>query len=484
MSSAPSRIAVNWSLGALKENRNLAAIRFPLGWDSRAGPVFAWYEHLSCTKFTSVQHRKEREFPFYHEFLCVKLTNGNLCRFERFGDPDARTEALTEQGSLAHDLAEILPTEHLAVLDEISDVLEEVSFPCELDLMDVLEICYNIQRDKQTRTYTLQRYNCYFFCWCVLLLLVRKVTPWENGLSFSPWHQVVRQLESDLFKAAATDQDSLVFLLCGWLAPNTHRLKHDVIESLCNEYYGSHASILGNLRRRVGLHLWGANLQEVCCEQSCSDIAIAAAEPQVEMRELRAWVAKIRSSRGFKPGLRVPKSVLSLKSGLSRAFTKTTEKEALKAADSDAKVRALQKCIEELVTGDGDMPVENVRDLAQVIALSDGGLDDWGVVWSQAMKHFLGRYLAPLVLSSILSHTPRLSRPSPEKSGMDEHIQVSQFQQDIRARIAAHASRVERMGLGFASNIRSDVEGTVERVWQQMTMEKYKKKALRQRRRS
>ncbi|KAF8597161.1 hypothetical protein BDV93DRAFT_562620 [Ceratobasidium sp. AG-I] len=255
MSSTPSRIASNWSLGVLMGSNSLAAIRFPLGWNSKVGPVFVWYEQLSCTKFVSIQHRKEHEAPFHHEFLCAKLNDGNLCRFERFGDPDARTDALTEQGSAAHNLAEILPANQLATFDTTSDLLEEIRFPQEIDIMDVLEICYNIQQDKQTRTYTLQRYNCYFFCWCVLLLLTRKLALWEKTL-LGIWDRTIQQLESDLFKAAPTDQDSLVFLLCRWLAPNTSRPEGFVIRALCDELSRSRASTLKRLCAQLELTLW------------------------------------------------------------------------------------------------------------------------------------------------------------------------------------------------------------------------------------
>lgn len=81
---------------------------------------------------------------------------------------------MTKSGSVAQDLADIYPADYLDALNRESEVLLEVNFQEEVDLMHVLEICYNIQKDDRARTYTLQRYNCYFFCWCVLTVLTRE----------------------------------------------------------------------------------------------------------------------------------------------------------------------------------------------------------------------------------------------------------------------------------------------------------------------
>lgn len=204
MSSASSHGASNWSLGTLVKTQHRAAICFPNGWNSNDGPTFDWYKQLPCTKFASLQYRKTPDAPFYHEFICVKLIDDNFCVFERFGDPYARIDALTTSGSAAHDFAEIFSSDRLTDLDKNSDVLLEVTFPHELDLIDILEICYVIQQDARTRTYTLQRYNCYFFCWCVLSILARGSTSWDNTPSHTPWRQTSLGLVYDLRQTPAS----------------------------------------------------------------------------------------------------------------------------------------------------------------------------------------------------------------------------------------------------------------------------------------
>jgi hypothetical protein len=242
MSSASSRHRANQLLASSKGGKGLEPIRFPLGWDSRIGGIFSWYDQQTCTKFASVQHRKDRQFPFYHEFLCVKLTNGEICQFERVGDPNARTDALTQEGSLAHDYAETHPHNYLAKLDNTSDVIKEIIFPSELDLLDMLEICYHIQEDTETRSYTLQRFNCYFFSWCILLVLAQENSPFKVAVSDDQWASIIRGLQerlldaSDLDKPTSTGCDSSVFLFCDWWYDNPVDRRKNTIAALCSSF--------------------------------------------------------------------------------------------------------------------------------------------------------------------------------------------------------------------------------------------------------
>ncbi|KAF8606223.1 hypothetical protein BDV93DRAFT_604730 [Ceratobasidium sp. AG-I] len=461
MSSTPSHIAVNWSLGALKENKNLAAIRFPLGWDSKIGPVFSWYGQLACTKFVSIQYRKQREFPFYHEFLCAKLTNGELCRFERFGDPDARADAITEEGSVAHDSAEILSPNQLAVLDKTSDILEEFAFLHEQDIMDVLEICYNIQQDRQTRAYTLQRYNCYFFCWCTLLLLTRKASHWEIVISETTWDQTIRQLESDLSKAAPADEDSLVFLLCRWLEPNTSRPERYVVRTICDELSKIGTSTLKTLCQQLKFTLWECDWQRVVREEICN-IRMVAEWPErqtpicnianmIEKTGVR-WKIDHQSTgseheREHRLKLRWMKKIVGRFKDRSGPRDEETVQVQLKA----------------LLTGGGR---GSARDVINIIE-AEGCQTKWDKLWRQFVEDLLHKYLAPLVIQSVLSrgHLLRVSYPLDSNGGAKkEEIGTSQLQQIIQARIASHAFQVEQMRLGSDSQIQLDVKETINGI--------------------
>ncbi|KAG8751759.1 hypothetical protein FRC11_009038, partial [Ceratobasidium sp. 423] len=193
MSFVSSHPAINGSLAWSKGNKELTRIEFPYGWNSRVGGIFDWYSRQPCKQITSVQHRKSRAAPFYHEFLVFQLADGNFCRFERVGDPDARLDALDRQGSLAHDLAEAFPLSQIEAVDKSSDLISELTFPPRMELMDMLAVCYSIQQLDKTRSYTLQRYNCYFFCWAQLIVLTRRLSLW-NEAPIERWPEIVGNL--------------------------------------------------------------------------------------------------------------------------------------------------------------------------------------------------------------------------------------------------------------------------------------------------
>ncbi|KAF8594612.1 hypothetical protein BDV93DRAFT_565241 [Ceratobasidium sp. AG-I] len=193
MSLIPSKNLVNrafaWSKG--NKGKGPIVIRFPVAWANRIGLVFEWYRLQDHKKFLSIQHRKELTSPFHHQFVLVELIGGSFCRFERTGDPDSRTHALSTVGSTAHDLVETFSSEELALGQEDSEVISRITFPNELDLLDILAICYALHQGEKTRHYTLQRFNCYFFAWSIITVLTRRVAHWGNTLSEELWGTVL-----------------------------------------------------------------------------------------------------------------------------------------------------------------------------------------------------------------------------------------------------------------------------------------------------
>ncbi|CAE7096126.1 unnamed protein product [Rhizoctonia solani] len=139
-----------------------------------------WWSEQPSTKFLSFQHRKEHT-GLRHEFIVLQMTDGSICRVERMGDPNARINALTSRGSIAHDLAQFFRPEAIPRAGlSTSGVVAEVHLPRELDLQDMLNICRAIQEAGKTRSYTLQTFNCYFFCLALQSCLTRLVAGWEN----------------------------------------------------------------------------------------------------------------------------------------------------------------------------------------------------------------------------------------------------------------------------------------------------------------
>jgi hypothetical protein len=136
--------SLEWSKGT--DAGGPLRIQFPYRWDTQRGPAFDWYRRQPTTCFRTLQYRKERQKPFCHEFIMVKLVDGPICRFERMGDPDAPTKAVTRTGSVAYDIVQYFVKLELEKVDEESDVVAEIEFSCEFDLLDVLSICYAISK--------------------------------------------------------------------------------------------------------------------------------------------------------------------------------------------------------------------------------------------------------------------------------------------------------------------------------------------------
>ncbi|KAG8683380.1 hypothetical protein FRC11_013641, partial [Ceratobasidium sp. 423] len=171
--------SLEWSMRNGK--RGFLVIKFPL--ELKNG----WYNKQPCTAFQTFQHRKERGV-LKHEFILLKLKDGSVCRVERMGDPNARFNALSPQGSVAQDIAWCFGKDELEEADlDDSDVITEVELPCEFDIMDVLKICRAIQEGEKTCNYTLQVYNCYFFSLAIQVCLTRLVAHWEDKKSLGVW---------------------------------------------------------------------------------------------------------------------------------------------------------------------------------------------------------------------------------------------------------------------------------------------------------
>ncbi|CAE7222615.1 unnamed protein product [Rhizoctonia solani] len=168
-----------WAMGNRGTGRLIIEFPFPLD--------HGWYTEQPCTKFETFEHRKERT-GLRHEFIVLKLLDGSVCRIERTGDPNARFDALSHQGSIAYDMAQCFrPKDIDQACLLTSDIVTEVTLPHEFDIMDVLKICRAIHEGAKTRNYTLQVFNCYFFSLTIQACLTRHITYWDDKNFFKNW---------------------------------------------------------------------------------------------------------------------------------------------------------------------------------------------------------------------------------------------------------------------------------------------------------
>ncbi|KAH7326827.1 hypothetical protein B0J17DRAFT_220539 [Rhizoctonia solani] len=161
--------------------RDPIRIQFRQGWGP-GNPLFQWYEecfkHPDSKMVRAIQLRKERLYPFFHEYIVFICRDGSRYRIDRRQLPDENVplDSVYSHGVEAYDTVEEISPYH-DKLYSTSDCLVEVEFR-ELDILFIIRICWAIHRHKSARLYTLQRYNCYFFAHTILTCATRSACEW------------------------------------------------------------------------------------------------------------------------------------------------------------------------------------------------------------------------------------------------------------------------------------------------------------------
>ncbi|KAG8739654.1 hypothetical protein FRC10_005356 [Ceratobasidium sp. 414] len=179
-----------------------------------------------------------------------------ICKFERMGDPEAPLDAffsssaafdyvsiydkdstaaepgepgldLGRQGGTPHppDISHTQPPLAIASPFPISTakkqlekthVLLDVTLPEPHTITEVLDICYRISCHDKSCDYTLLQFNCFFFCWNIILGLTRGGARWEETLeekSGAITEAVLNRLRE--FADSGSERYNLAFVLSG-----------------------------------------------------------------------------------------------------------------------------------------------------------------------------------------------------------------------------------------------------------------------------
>ncbi|KAG9075358.1 hypothetical protein FRC06_010135, partial [Ceratobasidium sp. 370] len=233
-----------WSSHTSREGIHI--MRFHFEWRDPLCSVEQWYqvqlrqsqETGSTTRFTSIQHHRTRESPFFHEFLLIPLADGSYYRVERTG-VGSNIDAITPSGCAACDMIEwFTATKYEAhALDRPSDLVAEIQFPFEFDILDVLAVCYSIQKQTRARNYNLQCFNCYFFCCTILSILARRVVDLEDMVYSGRWNELLGQVFDDMssFSSSPLTPEAKkysIICVCAALNPHDRSSGAAVIETL------------------------------------------------------------------------------------------------------------------------------------------------------------------------------------------------------------------------------------------------------------
>ncbi|KEP50589.1 hypothetical protein V565_077340 [Rhizoctonia solani 123E] len=208
--SAPASRPLASSVNSSIQKYSVGRVQLPIVLDFQSDKgkqeIRNWYRKQPTTRFTRLEHRKDINGHFKHEFIAFYLDNSTICRFDRRAREDMRGHALKDEGTISEDSAHVITmvdTESRARLDE-SEVLMEANAGCVEDLEFILTVCSGIQSHPEANSYSLLHYNCYFFCWTLVASIDRqayqlygrsrwvrdrakaKLTEWVRRMKISP----------------------------------------------------------------------------------------------------------------------------------------------------------------------------------------------------------------------------------------------------------------------------------------------------------
>ncbi|CAE6523560.1 unnamed protein product [Rhizoctonia solani] len=161
-------------------------IEFDGEW-KKGDALFDWYQRHSRTTIESMQLRKEQKAPFFHEYVTFRLSDGTCFRIDRRQLPDERSP----MGCTQHEGVEAYDTiEQIADLEDsmynASLCLVQLDFTVNVELNLIIGICRAIYERPDTRNYTVQRYNCYFYSQTIVMCTLCTVYEWDEYYIWGP----------------------------------------------------------------------------------------------------------------------------------------------------------------------------------------------------------------------------------------------------------------------------------------------------------
>ncbi|KAF9517199.1 hypothetical protein BS47DRAFT_544338 [Hydnum rufescens UP504] len=211
MSSAAATSSFNAAINLSRAHRSAGPFRIQFRSDWQSTRIMEWHHSLGSrpTKINTLQLRKEKSEPFTHQYVVLILSDDSILRLDRRGDENNPMDAMRSDGIESIDT--IADVNSLSDLDQTSYCLAELHCQAsDVDLSNIIKICFGIHKDPRAGRYTLQRFNCYFFAWTILVATARYAEPWDTFRFDSPW----RTLSQTLADALSTKfADALINIL-------------------------------------------------------------------------------------------------------------------------------------------------------------------------------------------------------------------------------------------------------------------------------
>ncbi|QRV99695.1 hypothetical protein RhiJN_27714 [Ceratobasidium sp. AG-Ba] len=249
----------------------LQVLDFKEGWQNPNCSVAKWYKKQQqfCTRFRSIRHLRDMSTAFYHEFLVLDLNDGSCCRVERLG-AGSKVDAIRTIGCMANDYIRYFPKgKNSSTPDEHPELVAKIEFLHDIDIIDVLAVCYAIYKPRRTRAYTLQRFNCYFLCNTILMVLTRRLVRWEKELTNDNWRHELHSSLNRLTKKPQTEEPShLILEVCRLLDPEASVPAAFLYDALGHKL-DQDPAVYESLQRALSGTLWRSSWRD------CMKLALA-----------------------------------------------------------------------------------------------------------------------------------------------------------------------------------------------------------------
>jgi len=180
----PSRLPSNTLITASR----MAFFKAPVLLDfASEQPILEWYEgqkNNGSTLIEKLQLRRDLLPPYYHEYIMVFTQGSHTYRVDRRPDPDSPFDTIMRAGCKPYDTIQAVDSRSWREIEKASDCVVELTWyeKPKVDLLFVLSICFALRQDEHAKQYTLQRYNCYFLSWAIIMMVVRAKEDWETPL--------------------------------------------------------------------------------------------------------------------------------------------------------------------------------------------------------------------------------------------------------------------------------------------------------------
>ncbi|QRW11095.1 hypothetical protein RhiLY_10094 [Ceratobasidium sp. AG-Ba] len=241
-------------------------MNFGQTWRSDNCPVEQWYQTQvtlaaqegSSTRFSAIQYRRIIDSRYHHEFLVFLLANGSFYRVDRSGG-GSHVDAV-RGGCKAYDSIQWVPADRLAAVAEIAELKFEVRFPTELDILEVLAICFAVQHNSNTVRYTLGCFNCYFMCYTILSVLTRRYVAWESAFSEDQWlpflRTCVQRMGNDIMHKGSSEMRYSFLRACRAFRPNDSQPAQSLLESIGKDLDGTFGSFKSFQKLLIRVSWW------------------------------------------------------------------------------------------------------------------------------------------------------------------------------------------------------------------------------------